>query len=213
MVSAPQIYGREERLAVTPTIDDIKGMIADSIDVKQQILDSAPIVESVMDVALLVTNALRNGNRIFFAGNGGSAADAQHLAAEFVSRFAFDRPGLPSLSLSTDTSMITAISNDYGYDLLFRRQLEAQAKPGDVFIGITTSGRSKNVIEALKACPDLGVHRVCMCGANGVIGADCERVIQVPSTSTARIQEGHIMIGHIICGFAEDAIFSNLKPS
>ena len=156
-------------------------------------------------------DTMRNGNRVFFAGNGGSAADAQHLAAEFVSRFTFDRPGLPSLSLSTDTSMLTAIGNDYGYEKLFRRQLEAQSRPGDVFVGITTSGRSKNVLAAFEACKGLGVTSVALCGLGGELhGVD--HVIRAPSTDTPRIQECHIVIGHMLCQEVEMQIFSHLAP-
>ena len=131
--------------------------IKDSIAVKEALLANKDLLEQVIAVIDLFRNAFENGNKVIFAGNGGSAADAQHLAAEFVSRFEFDRPGLPALSLSTDTSMITAIGNDYGYVKLFQRQLQAQAKPGDIFVGITTSGKSKNIIAAFDVCPELGV--------------------------------------------------------
>ena len=187
----------------------IRESIAASIAVKQRMLESNEIIDLVGRVSELIVDAMKRGNRAIFAGNGGSAADAQHLAAEFVSRFEFDRPGLPSISLSTDTSMITAISNDYGYERLFSRQLQAQAKSGDVFIGITTSGRSKNILEALKVCPSLEVKSICLCGENGLHDVGCDYVIKVPSASTARIQEGHILLGHIICGYVERAIFGD----
>ena len=191
--------------------DYIRESVTASIRVKQQILESNEVISLVGQVSELIATSLNRGNRVIFAGNGGSAADAQHLAAEFVSRFEFDRPGLPSISLSTDTSMITAISNDYGYEKLFKRQLEAQARAGDVFVGITTSGRSKNILEALSICPSLGVKSVCLCGENGLREARCDYVIKVPSTSTARIQESHILLGHIICGHVERAIFGNIS--
>lgn len=165
------------------------------------------LTEAIGHVANLCIDAYKRGNKVIFAGNGGSAADAQHLAAEFVSRFEYDRPGLPSLSLSTDTSMITAIGNDYGYENLFKRQLQAQSRPGDIFVGITTSGNSKNVLAAVRECSALGVTSVGLCGAGGDIHNLAEHVLAVPSTHTARIQECHILIGHIICGLVEQAMF------
>jgi D-sedoheptulose 7-phosphate isomerase len=181
--------------------------VRDSISVKQAVLEDAAIQAQVCQVGELMLQAYRSGKKVIFAGNGGSAADAQHLAAEFVSRFEFDRPGLPSLSLSTDTSMLTAIGNDYGYEKLFSRQLAAQAQPGDVFVGITTSGRSKNIIEAFKIAGDLGVKTVGLCGAAGIDGAPVDYEVKVPSTNTARIQEVHIVIGHYWCGFVERMYF------
>lgn len=151
--------------------------------------------------------------RIIFAGNGGSAAVAQHLAAEFVSRFEFDRPGLPAMSLATDTSMITAIRNDYGYERLFQRQLEAQAREGDVFIGITTSGQSKNVLAAFRVCQSLSVTSVALCGQGGDIDDLVDHIIRVPSSSTPRIQESHILVGHLLCAYVEEKLFSHLKSS
>ena len=165
-----------------------------------------------MEVGNVIVAAVRRGNRVIFAGNGGSAADAQHLAAEFVSRFEFDRPGLPALSLSTDTSMITAIGNDYGFELIFRRQLEAQSRPGDVFVGITTSGKSKNVLAAFARCKDLGVISVAMAGINGDLDGKVDYTLRVPSRSTARIQESHITLGHMLCAQVELAMFAHLKP-
>jgi D-sedoheptulose 7-phosphate isomerase len=187
--------------------------IEESIQVKTAILSNPALLQSIFDAAQLIYQASDARSRVIFAGNGGSAADAQHLAAEFVSRFEFDRPGLPALSLSTDTSMLTAIGNDYGYEKLFVRQLEAQTKPGDVFVGITTSGQSKNILAALKACKSLGVSSVALCGLGGFeIDSIADHVIRVPSYSTARIQESHIMIGHIICGFVESHVFSGFDP-
>ena len=136
----------------------IKNVISGSIQTKKKLLED-DFIKKIESAAQIVLNAYKNDNKVIFAGNGGSAADSQHLAAEFVSRFEFDRPGLPSLSLSTDTSMITAISNDYGYKNLFSRQLEAQAKEGDVFIGITTSGKSENILNAFESCVGLYVRK------------------------------------------------------
>ena len=188
-------------------IDYIRDQIRASIKTKQDVLMDLDLTEHIQVAAEICIEAFKRGNKVIFAGNGGSAADAQHLAAEFVSRFEYDRPGLPSLSLSTDTSMITAIGNDYGYENLFKRQLEAQSRPGDVFFGITTSGNSKNVIKAFEVCDNLGVMSIALCGAGGVAKDVAKHALVVPSTHTARIQECHILIGHIICGIVEQSMF------
>ena len=191
----------------------LKKGIQDSIATKAKMLEDEKFLLNVLEVAEVMAAAFKRGNRVIFAGNGGSAADAQHLAAEFVSRFEFDRPGLPSLSLATDTSMITAIGNDYGYDKLFLRQLEAQHRKGDIFVGISTSGKSPNVIEALKVCSDLGVVAIGMCGLAGDMHIYADYIIRAPSTSTARIQESHILIGHMLCAYVENSLFSHLKKN
>jgi D-sedoheptulose 7-phosphate isomerase len=190
----------------------VRQQIAASISVKQEILASQSIIDKLVEVAGVCISAFRRGNRVLLAGNGGSAADAQHIAAEFVSRFEFDRPGLPALSLATDTSMLTAIGNDYGYEMLFRRQLEAQARQGDVFVGITTSGRSKNVLAAFDACRALEVTSVALCGLGGELDGRADHVLRVPSTSTPRIQESHITLGHMMCAHVELRAFGHLKP-
>jgi D-sedoheptulose 7-phosphate isomerase len=190
----------------------IRQSIIDSIGVKQNLLADDHLIEAITIVSLHMVDALSRGNRVIFAGNGGSAADAQHLAAEFVSRFEFDRPGLPALSLSTDTSMITAIGNDYGYERLFLRQLQAQARPGDVFVGITTSGKSANVLRAFDACKDLQVTSIALCGLGGELEGKVDHVLRAPSRHTARIQECHILIGHMICAEVELQIFGHLAP-
>jgi D-sedoheptulose 7-phosphate isomerase len=187
--------------------------VEDSIRVKQRLLADERLLHSVVEVAELMADCVGRGNRVVFAGNGGSAADAQHLAAEFVSRFEFDRPGLPALSLATDTSMITAIGNDYGYDKLFRRQLEAQARAGDMFVGITTSGRSKNVLAAFEACRPLGVTSVALCGLGGELEPLVDHVLRVPSDHTPRIQECHILLGHMMCAHVEQKMFGHLRPA
>jgi len=188
-------------------IDYIAASVRDSIAVKEEILADKTFLKKIEDVANLCTARLQAGNRILLAGNGGSAADAQHLAAEFVSRFMYDRPGLASMSFTTDTSMLTAIGNDYGYEYVFERQLEANARPGDVFIGLSTSGNSKNVLRAILRCRELGVHSVGLTGSGGEIRQQCEYSLAVPSASTPRIQESHILVGHIICGLVEQNIF------
>lgn len=189
-------------------LKEIRQRIRDSIAVKQAILEDDQLLSTIESIATACISALQRGNRLLLAGNGGSAADAQHIAAEFVSRFAFDRPGLPALAITTDTSMLTAIGNDYGYDRLFARQLEANGRAGDIFVGISTSGNSKNVLAALERCRTLDITAIGLAGAGGRIGEYCDICIRVPSLSTPRIQEAHIMIGHIICGLVEAALFS-----
>ena len=151
--------------------------------------------------------------RSFFCGNGGSFADAQHLSAEFTSRFLFDRPGLRlHLSFGTNSSAITAIGNDYGYENVFAREIQAIATPADVLIAITTSGKSGNILKALEAAKEVNVPAVVLTGAKGGMLDDATETLNVPSTDTARIQECHILIGHIICRIVEENIFSELKP-
>mgnify|MGYP001548295537 CR=1 FL=1 len=188
--------------------DLIRGEINDSISVKQRILEDGTLLQTIEQVVDACVSAYRRDNRVLLAGNGGSAADAQHIAAEFVSRYAFDRPGLAAMAFTTDTSMLTAISNDYGYEEVFRRQLEANGRQGDVFIGISTSGNSPNVLAALERARELGIVTVGLTGQGGVkLSSSCDYCLQVPSTSTPRIQESHIMLGHIICGMVENALF------
>lgn len=191
----------------------LRAGLEDSLAVKRALLDDTALLERIVTVGSVLINALQRGRRVLFAGNGGSAADAQHLAAELVSRFEFDRPGLPALSLSTDTSMLTAIGNDYGYERLFQRQLEAQAQPGDVFVGITTSGRSRNVLAAFEACRRLQVTSVALAGQGGELEPLADHVLRVPSHHTPRIQECHILIGHMLCAQVELALFGHLKPA
>ena len=194
------------------TLIRFKKSIDDSIKVKQQLSSDDELIRNIVNATNAIVAAVKCGNRIIFAGNGGSAADAQHLAAEFVSRFEFDRPGLPALSLSTDTSMITAIGNDYGYERLFLRQLQAQARPGDVFVGITTSGKSPNVLRAFEACKDLQVTSIALCGLGGELEDKVDYVLRAPSRHTPRIQECHILVGHMICAEVEMQIFGHLAP-
>ncbi len=166
------------------------------------------LVGQIAKVASACIAALGNGHKVLFAGNGGSAADAQHLAAELVSRFAYDRPGLPAFALTTDTSVLTAIGNDYGYERLFARQLEAVGRAGDVFFGISTSGRSPNVLNALDTAQAKGLVTIGMTGhAGGAIAERCDYLLRVPSGSTPRIQEGHIAMGHAICQIIEARMF------
>lgn len=190
------------------TLDIIKAQVAESVRVKQDLLSDAAVMEKVSIVADVMIKAYRGGHKTLWAGNGGSAADAQHMAGELVNKFTFDRPGLPALSLSTDTSIITAVGNDYGFDRLFARQVEAQGCPGDVFIGISTSGRSKNIVEALKACREKGITSVAIVGADPCPLDEADHVIHVPSTVTPRIQECQTLIGHILCYLVEQSLFA-----
>ncbi len=160
--------------------------------------------EAIISVANQLTDALDNGHTVFLCGNGGSAADAQHLAAEFTGRFLRNRRPLPAVALTTDTSALTAIGNDFGFDTIFERQVRALAKPGDVLIGISTSGNSKNVIEALKAAGNIGCVTVALLGGDGgTMKTHAEHVIIVPSTETPRVQEVQIIIGHILCDLVD----------
>lgn len=193
------------------SIEAIRAIISDSIAVKQQLLADTVMLARIEQVTQVCIEAFKRGNKLLIAGNGGSAADAQHMAAEFVARFEFDRPGLPAIALTTDTSALTAIGNDYGYEFLFSRQVEALGKAGDVFIGLSTSGNSKNVLKAMEACEKIGITRVALCGAGGKIHQMSDYVLAVPSTHTPRIQESHELIMHILCGLCEEALFAQYK--
>ncbi len=171
-------------------------------------------------VAAECVTALQNGKKILFAGNGGSAADAQHLAAELVVRLNYHRPGLAAIALTTDTSALTAISNDYSFDQVFARQVEALGQPGDIFVGISTSGKSPNILRALDAAHLKQMITIGFTGEHAPFMSECcDWVVNIPSSETAKIQECHILIGHIICGLIENAIFGaeygnkNMKES
>ena len=188
--------------------ETIRQQIQASIATKRAILADSRLLNIIAQAAQMVTNTYRNGHKTLLAGNGGSAADAQHIAGEFVSRFYFDRPGLPSIALSTDTSILTAIGNDYGYDRLFARQIQAQGVEGDIFIGISTSGNSENIVRALETCRKKNIYSIGLTGAEGGHMKElCDLKICVPSCETPRIQESHILIGHIICCIVEQNIF------
>jgi D-sedoheptulose 7-phosphate isomerase len=179
-----------------------------SIAAKRALLENAELVSTVAKTAELLLVAFKGGNKLFLFGNGGSAADAQHIAAEFVGRFAFDRPALPSLALSVNTSCVTAIGNDYGFDQVFSRQLEALARPEDVAIGISTSGNSPNVVNAILTAKKMGLHTVALTGhTGGKLKHAVDHCICVPSNETPRIQECHILIGHILAELVEQEIF------
>lgn len=188
--------------------DAIAGQFRETAENLRAMSEDAALHAAMARVAAVCIDALRRGNKILFAGNGGSAADAQHLAGELVSRFNYDRPGLPAFALTTDTSVLTAIGNDYGYEHLFARQIEAVGSRGDVFIGISTSGRSPNILKALEAARAKGVISVGLTGRGGGRMADlCDHCLHVPSDATPRIQEGHITIGHTLCWLIEQQMF------
>ncbi len=189
-------------------IDSIRAEVSASIAVKQALLDDAGLLAQIEALAARCISSLRAGGKIIFAGNGGSFADAQHLSAEFVSRFKFDRAPLASLALGTNNSAISAIGNDYGYDQVFSRELEAVARAGDVFVGISTSGNSPNILAAAEKAVALGISCFCLTGrTGGKLTGICE-CLRMPSDETARIQECHITIGHIICGLVESQYFA-----
>jgi len=186
----------------------VSELIEASIATKQSLLRSTDVVLAVAKVSEVLVNALKQGNKALLFGNGGSAADAQHLAAELVGRFAFDRPALPALALSVNSSCVTAIGNDYGFDRVFSRQLEALARPGDVAIGISTSGNSSNVLNAMSTARKMGLHTIALTGGTGGnLQGSVDHCICVPSNETPRIQECHILIGHIIAELVEREIF------
>ncbi len=190
----------------------IEKNIANSIATKQQLLQNEELLDRIHQAAELCVACYKSGKKVILAGNGGSAADAQHVAAEMVARYNFNRPGLPSIALTTDTSALTAIGNDYGYEHLFSRQLEANGVEGDVFIGITTSGNSVNILKAIEVAREKNIHVIGLAGSGGKIQTESDICLNVPSTVTPRIQECHILIGHIICGYIEDAMFAPDAP-
>ena len=186
----------------------ITHQIKASIEVKQAILADAAMIGAIQQVATAAIKAYRNGHKLLLAGNGGSAGDAQHIAGEMVNRFRFDRPALPAISLATDTSVLTAIGNDSSFEQVFARQVEALGVAGDMFIGISTSGKSPNIIRALQACEKKGIIRVGFTGQGGVAMAPyCDYFLAVPSRETPRIQEAHILIAHIFCALVEEDLF------
>jgi D-sedoheptulose 7-phosphate isomerase len=186
----------------------IKKEISDSIKAKQAVLEDENLLEQLNLLAKRCLESLLLGGKVIFSGNGGSFADSQHLSAEFTSRFLFDRAPLASIALGTNSSAMSAIGNDYGYDQVFARELEAIAKKEDIYIPISTSGNSPNIITSVDTANKLGIHTVAWTGASGGKLKDYCSCICVPSSSTARIQESHITMGHILCGIVEANYFS-----
>jgi D-sedoheptulose 7-phosphate isomerase len=191
--------------------DYIEAQLAESQRILSALLAATDLRNEVARVASAIVDCLKAGGKVLLAGNGGSAADAQHIAGEFVSRFAFDRPGLPAIALTTDTSILTAIGNDYGYEVLFARQVQALGNAGDVFIGYTTSGKSPNILRAFEEAKRKKLLCVGITGNRGGPMIDlCDLVLEVPAADTPKIQEAHLVLGHIVCGLVERAIFQ--KP-
>ncbi len=183
--------------------------INESISTKKRILEDDELMRTIGQAASACTEAFCNGNKVFFCGNGGSAADAQHLAAEFSGRFYFDRAPLPSEALHVNTSFLTAVANDYSFDEVYARNIKGSGREGDVLVAISTSGNSKNIIRAVETANDIGIVTIGMTGqSGGAMKNLCDYLINVPSSDTPRIQESHIMIGHIICEIVETSIFS-----
>ena len=190
--------------------DKIKQQIRKSAELKLKLLESTGLLEDIEKASQVIITAFRTNHKLMVAGNGGSAADAQHIAAEFVNKFNFDRPGLPAIALTTDTSILTSVGNDSSFLQVFARQVSALGNEGDVFIGISTSGNSSNIIEALREAGNKKIVTIGITGATGGSMKDlCDICLMVPSDETPRIQEAHILIGHIICSIVEEELFGN----
>ena len=186
----------------------IEDQLKQSHAVISAILEDQSLKQALSKAIDACIGSLKSGGKILLAGNGGSAADAQHIAGELVSRFAFDRPGLAAVALTTDTSILTAVGNDYGYEMLFSRQIQALGRKGDVFMAYSTSGKSHNILKALQTAKELGLITIGLTGnRNGPMNAMCDHVLSMPSADTPKIQEGHLIMGHILCGAIELALF------
>jgi D-sedoheptulose 7-phosphate isomerase len=186
----------------------IQQRIQESVETKNKLLANEHLLQTIEKASTVILQALKNGNKVLFCGNGGSAADAQHLAAEFSGRFYIDRKALPAEALHCNTSYITAVANDYNYDVIYSRLIEGIGNEGDVLIGLSTSGNSKNIIEAFKSAKAAGMITIALTGeTGGAMKEIADYLINVPSTNTPRIQESHIMVGHIICEWVEQSYF------
>lgn len=186
----------------------IQNSIRESIAVKQALLSDAVFLQKIETAAQLLTNTFRNEGKALFCGNGGSAADAQHLAAELSGRFYTDRPPLYAEALHVNSSYLTAVANDYGYDLAFARMVQAAGRPGDVLVALSTSGNSPNILKTIEIAQEKGLHVIGLTGqSGGKMAGLCEVLLNVPSTDTPRIQESHILLGHILCQWVEQALF------
>jgi D-sedoheptulose 7-phosphate isomerase len=187
----------------------ISSIIQSSIVVKQSLLADETLINTIATCVDVITTAFKNGNKVLFCGNGGSAADAQHLAAEFSGRFYTDRHALPAEALHVNTSYLTAVANDYSFDVVYSRMITGIGNKGDVLIGLSTSGNSGNIVNAVNAAKEKGMTTIGFTGATGGKMKDvCELLLNVPSTDTPRIQESHILVGHIICELVEKAYFN-----
>ena len=193
-------------------MEQIKNIIRSSISVKEKVLENTSLLKTVQQVAEKMVTALQKGNRIYFCGNGGSAADAQHLAAEFSGRFYTDRDALPAEALHCNTSYLTAVANDYSYDVVYARLIKGIAQKGDFLVGLSTSGNSTNIIKAFEVAREKSVTTVAFTGeTGGKLKTISDFLINIPSTDTPRIQESHIMLGHIICQLVEEMYFYVVK--
>lgn len=190
-------------------LNTIRSLVQASIDTKQQVLENEELLATVQKCVHDITQAFKNGKKVLFCGNGGSAADAQHLAAEFSGRFYLDRDALPAEALHVNSSYMTAVANDYSYDVVYARLVKGFAQEGDVLVAISTSGNSRNIIHAVDAAKEKGMITIGFTGATGgKMKEICDHLINIPSTDTPRIQESHILIGHIICQLVEDEYFN-----
>ena len=188
----------------------IENIIQSSIDVKKQILADERILQTVMECVNVIVHAFENGNKVLFCGNGGSAADAQHLAAEFSGRFYTDRDALPAEALHCNTSYITAVANDYSYDVIYSRLIKGIGNPGDVIVGLSTSGNSKNIVKAFEVAKEKNMTTIAFTGSTGgKLKTHSDYLLNVPSDDTPRIQESHITLGHIICQLVEEIYFAD----
>jgi D-sedoheptulose 7-phosphate isomerase len=193
-------------------MDNIRALIQESIDVKQLLLEDEQLLRTTKEMVEVIVDAFRSGNRVYFCGNGGSAADAQHLAAEFSGRFYLNRRALPAEALHCNSSYLTAVANDYSYDAVYARLVEGITNKGDVLIGLSTSGNSGNIVKAFEAAKAKGVVTMGFTGlSGGVMKEVSDYLVNVPSTITPRIQESHILIGHIVCELVEAMYFGEEK--
>jgi len=191
----------------------IKDIIQASIDTKQKVLESEALIQTVKDCVHVIVTAFKNGNKVLFCGNGGSASDAQHLAAEFSGRFYKDRNALPAEALHCNTSYLTAVANDYSFDVIYSRLVQGIGIKGDVLVGLSTSGNSKNIVAAFEVAREKGITTIGFTGeSGGVLKSLSDWLINIPSFDTPRIQESHIMLGHIICEMVEEEYFAPSAP-
>lgn len=194
-------------------MDKIKKIIKSSIDTKQSVLQNEGLLKTIAVSVDVIVNAFRNGNRVYFCGNGGSAADAQHLAAEFSGRFYTDRKALPAEALHCNTSYLTAVANDYSFDDIYSRLIDGIGESGDVLIGLSTSGNSANIVKAFETARKKTMITIGFTGkSGGNMKPLCDHLVNIPSTDTPRIQESHIMVGHIVCQLVEEKIFGSVSP-
>lgn len=192
----------------------IKDILRESIAVKTKVLEDADLIRRIEEVTTLIVESFRNGKHLYFCGNGGSAADAQHLAAEFSGRFYIDRDALPSEALHCNTSYLTAVANDYSYDVIYSRLIKGLGKPGDILVGLSTSGNSTNIVKAFETAREKGMVTIGMTGeGGGKMKALSDHLISIPSRNTPRIQEAHMLIGHTICQLVEEQYFNSTRPS